>query len=79
MADETKVPPMGESGKQVMPADEEINQEVGAQYELSAGPRVDHGYHRALTSRQIMMMAFGGGIGTGLWVGMGTALARGTW
>lgn len=34
----------------------------------------DAGYHRALTRRQIMMMTFGAGIGTGLWVGTGTAL-----
>lgn len=40
-------------------------------------PRNDAGYRRALHARQIMMLAFGGGIGTGLWVGTGTALARG--
>lgn len=34
----------------------------------------DAGYHRALTRRQVMMMTFGAGIGTGLWVGTGTAL-----
>ncbi|KAL5330318.1 hypothetical protein ACEPPN_003845 [Leptodophora sp. 'Broadleaf-Isolate-01'] len=32
------------------------------------------GYDRSLTKRQIMMMTFGAGIGTGLWVGTGTAL-----
>ncbi|KIW37199.1 uncharacterized protein PV06_10549 [Exophiala oligosperma] len=32
------------------------------------------GYHRALGRRQIMMMTFGCGIGTGLWVGTGQAL-----
>ncbi|KAJ5753399.1 uncharacterized protein N7511_007552 [Penicillium nucicola] len=32
------------------------------------------GYHRSLTRRQIMMMTFGAGIGTGLWVGTGQAL-----
>ncbi|ORY65552.1 amino acid transporter [Pseudomassariella vexata] len=32
------------------------------------------GYHRRLTKRQIMMMTFGAGIGTGLWVGTGQAL-----
>jgi len=36
---------------------------------------VDHvGYHRRLGKRQVMMMTFGAGIGTGLWVGTGTAL-----
>ena len=34
----------------------------------------DAGYHRRLSKRQIMMMTFGAGIGTGLWVGTGTAL-----
>lgn len=32
------------------------------------------GYRRQLSKRQIMMMTFGAGIGTGLWVGTGTAL-----
>lgn len=35
------------------------------------------GYYRSLTKRQIMMMTFGAGIGTGLWVGTGTALKYG--
>lgn len=35
------------------------------------------GYHRKLGKRQIMMMTFGAGIGTGLWVGTGTALKYG--
>ncbi|KAF2089928.1 amino acid transporter [Saccharata proteae CBS 121410] len=34
------------------------------------------GYERSLKRRQIMMMAFGAGIGTGLWVGTGSALAK---
>lgn len=37
----------------------------------------DAGYHRSLTRRQIMMMTFGAGIGTGLWVGTGQALHYG--
>ncbi|GAD95203.1 amino acid transporter [Paecilomyces variotii No. 5] len=38
-------------------------------------PAVDAaGFHRRLGRRQIMMMTFGAGIGTGLWVGTGTAL-----
>ena len=37
----------------------------------------DAGYHRSLTRRQIMMMTFGAGIGTGLWVGTGQALLYG--
>lgn len=32
------------------------------------------GFHRRLSKRQIMFMTFGAGIGTGLWVGTGTAL-----
>lgn len=35
------------------------------------------GYRRKLTKRQIMMMTFGAGIGTGLWVGTGQALKGG--
>ncbi|KAF1345026.1 amino acid permease/ SLC12A domain-containing protein [Delphinella strobiligena] len=47
--------------------------EHGTITELSTA--VDHaGFHRALGKRQIMMMTFGAGIGTGLWVGTGTAL-----
>ncbi|GKZ95841.1 hypothetical protein AnigIFM59636_009850 [Aspergillus niger] len=38
------------------------------------GANEDVGYHRSLGSRQIMMMTFGAGVGTGLWVGTGTAL-----
>lgn len=34
----------------------------------------DADYHRRLSKRQIMMMTFGAGIGTGLWVGTGTGL-----
>ncbi len=43
-----------------------------------AAPSVDTaGYHRALGRRQIMMMTFGCGVGTGLWVGTGQALKYG--
>ncbi|PWY87820.1 amino acid transporter [Aspergillus sclerotioniger CBS 115572] len=38
------------------------------------GANEDVGYHRSLGRRQIMMMTFGAGVGTGLWVGTGTAL-----
>ena len=38
---------------------------------------VDVGYHRSLTRRKVMMMTFGAGIGTGLWVGTGQALYYG--
>jgi amino acid permease len=37
------------------------------------------GYHRSLTRRKVMMMTFGAGIGTGLWVGTGQALYYGMW
>lgn len=41
----------------------------------SGGNGVDTaGYARKLNKRQIMFMTFGAGIGTGLWVGTGTAL-----
>lgn len=35
------------------------------------------GFHRSLTRRKVMMMTFGAGIGTGLWVGTGQALYYG--
>ncbi|RAL15548.1 uncharacterized protein BO97DRAFT_475902 [Aspergillus homomorphus CBS 101889] len=38
------------------------------------GANEDVGYHRSLGRGQIMMMTFGAGIGSGLWVGTGTAL-----
>lgn len=41
----------------------------------SAAPTA--GYHRSLTRRKVMMMTFGAGIGTGLWVGTGQALYYG--
>ncbi|KAI9731033.1 MAG: hypothetical protein M1834_005496 [Cirrosporium novae-zelandiae] len=37
----------------------------------------DNGWRRSLTARQVVMLSIGGGIGTGLWVGTGTALAKG--
>lgn len=37
------------------------------------------GYHRSLTRRKVMMMTFGAGIGTGLWVGTGQALYYGVY
>lgn len=40
-------------------------------------PPEDVGYHRVLDRRQIMMMTFGAGIGTGLWVGIGSAMYYG--
>ncbi|KAK8258249.1 amino acid permease/ SLC12A domain-containing protein [Phyllosticta capitalensis] len=42
----------------------------------SVQPLQEVGYARSLKRRQIMMMAFGAGIGTGLWVGTGSALAK---
>ncbi|GME36576.1 putative amino acid permease protein [Neofusicoccum parvum] len=39
--------------------------------------RDDRGWSRSLTPRQVIMLSLGGGIGTGLWVGTGTALAMG--
>lgn len=49
---------------------------IGANRSNGNGPDgVDTaGYHRRLNKRQIMFMTFGAGIGTGLWVGTGTAL-----
>ncbi|OQD81617.1 hypothetical protein PENANT_c026G10140 [Penicillium antarcticum] len=41
---------------------------------VTISPADNAGYHRSLSRRQIMMMTFGAGIGTGLWVGTGQAL-----
>lgn len=38
---------------------------------------VDVGYKRQITGRQVLMITFGAGIGTGFWVGMGSALREG--
>ncbi|KAG7712896.1 hypothetical protein KL950_000767 [Ogataea haglerorum] len=35
------------------------------------------GYKRQITGRQVLMITFGAGIGTGFWVGMGSALRQG--
>lgn len=48
-----------------------------AEGQVGAVDLVEVGYERSLKRRQIMMMAFGAGIGTGLWVGTGSALAKG--
>jgi len=47
----------------------------GASKEIRAEDNA--GFHRSLTRRKVMMMTFGAGIGTGLWVGTGQALYYG--
>jgi amino acid transporter len=37
----------------------------------------DYGWNRGLSPRAVIMLSLGGGIGTGLWVGTGTALKAG--
>lgn len=37
---------------------------------------IDNGWQRGLSARSMIMLALGGGIGTGLWVGTGTALSH---
>lgn len=49
--------------------------QTGSQSPGSAPSRDDHGYHRALKARQIQMIAIGGAIGTGLFLGAGGRLA----
>lgn len=52
-----------------------IRNDDSATIVMPAGNGVDSaGYARKLNKRQIMFMTFGAGIGTGLWVGTGTAL-----
>lgn len=55
-------------------ATSEIEQH-GASKEIRAADNA--GFHRSLTRRKVMMMTFGAGIGTGLWVGTGQALYYG--
>ncbi|KAI9726544.1 MAG: hypothetical protein M1834_008986 [Cirrosporium novae-zelandiae] len=61
--------------------EEAVIQESPAQLDIAQGTVAettngDAGFSRSLKRRQIMMMAFGAGIGTGLWVGTGSALAK---
>lgn len=52
--------------------------EAGTTTDLQArAEKDDRGWSRSLTPRQVIMLSLGGGIGTGLWVGTGTALAMG--
>lgn len=57
--------------KKVVTSTEGVDVEVGSSNLLT---RDDLGFKRTLQRRQIMMMTFGAGIGTGLWVGTGQAL-----
>ena len=43
-------------------------------YDNSALAHEDEGYHKALKPRQIQMIAIGGAIGTGLFMGAGSRL-----
>lgn len=42
--------------------------------ESTADSGEEPGWSRSLTPRAVIMLSLGGGIGTGLWVGTGTAL-----
>lgn len=44
---------------------------------VESGHREDYGWNRGLTPRAVIMLSLGGGIGLGLWIGTGTALASG--
>jgi yeast amino acid transporter len=60
------------------PADEcGTSSERGADVEAGTVSVPNAGYARRLTKRQVMMITFGAGIGTGLWVGTGQALHDG--
>lgn len=63
--DEIDVERIATSGSEQHGASKEIRVEENA------------GFHRSLTRRKVMMMTFGAGIGTGLWVGTGQALYYG--
>ena len=60
-------------------ADQQYGEAVGAEEEPAAGGPAGpdgEGYVRGLGSRQIQMIAIGGAIGTGLFLGAGTAISK---
>ena len=51
-----------------------MTSETSASYDTSAFDAEDEGYHKSLKPRQIQMIAIGGAIGTGLFMGAGSRL-----
>lgn len=54
---------------------ENARPDAGTPHTSPAPPLEDAGYHKRLTSRQVQMIAIGGAIGTGLFLGAGGRLA----
>ncbi|KAL3443964.1 amino acid permease/ SLC12A domain-containing protein [Aspergillus insuetus] len=79
MADQSgKAGDLGVESKGAFNAQPDIERVATTSTELHGSTTAVHpdnvGYHRSLTRRKVMMMTFGAGIGTGLWVGTGQAL-----
>lgn len=70
MADEKKV--AGASA--INHGNSEVDSSLG---DVEGAPHEDFGWNRGLTTRSVIMLSLGGGIGLGLWIGTGTALAAG--
>jgi amino acid transporter len=82
MADQSvKAGDCGVESKGAFSAQPDIERVATTSTELHGSTTAVHpdnvGYHRSLTRRKVMMMTFGAGIGTGLWVGTGQALHYG--
>lgn len=69
MADEKK-------GGHEMAVDQGSSTDAEGQVE-AVDDSTSHGWNRGLSPRAVIMLSLGGGIGTGLWVGTGTALSAG--
>lgn len=64
------------STPEVLEQEDNLAEESGREEPLAVQKK-SHGLHRGLSSRQVQMIAIGGTIGTGLFLGTGRSLAQG--